>query len=453
MDKAKKSLFNHIGLKILSLIVAVFMWVVIMNADDYLVTKTIRDIPVAQNNADAITNLSKVYRVESGETVDIVVKGPRSVVDPLNTSDFTASADLSEISITNSVQINVKANDSQLASKIQINPVDTTMNLSIEDVIEKEMPVKASMKGNVASGYALGNGKVTPNIIKIKGPESVINKVTEVCAEVNVAGMYTGFQKTVQPSCTDAYGENLVDQGIEFSVKQVSVVQDIFPTKTVPLKLSTTGTPASGFSVTTINYNPQEVTIAAEEETLNKVNAIYVDKLDVSGLDETREFNLKISDYLPEGVVLADTNDQLAVNIGFEKQVEKEIVLSGTDVEILGTDDQYEYSLVATPVFKARLTGLLADVHGVTKESLQLKIDATGLTPGDYEPKITYAVPKNSSVIIVGKVSLTVKEKAVPEPGEPGGDTPGEPGGTPGDTGGDGTGNDGTAPGTDTDGE
>ena len=34
MDKAKKSLFNHIGLKILSLIVAVFMWVVIMNADD-----------------------------------------------------------------------------------------------------------------------------------------------------------------------------------------------------------------------------------------------------------------------------------------------------------------------------------------------------------------------------------------------------------------------------------
>ena len=134
-DQAKKSLFNHLGLKILSLLLAIIIWMIIMNLDDYSVTKTVRDIPVEEMNGSTIENLGKVYNIVDGDTVDVVVKGPRSLVDPLTAADFTATANLAELSITNTVQIVVKLNDSQLSSRVQMNPVNPNMNLDIEDVI------------------------------------------------------------------------------------------------------------------------------------------------------------------------------------------------------------------------------------------------------------------------------------------------------------------------------
>ena len=89
-QKIGKTLFNHIGLKILSLVLAVLLWGIVMNLADYSMTKTIRNIDVTQTNGSAIENMGKVYNVQDGETVDIVVKGPRSVVDPLTAEDFTA---------------------------------------------------------------------------------------------------------------------------------------------------------------------------------------------------------------------------------------------------------------------------------------------------------------------------------------------------------------------------
>jgi hypothetical protein len=50
-------------------------------------------------------------------------------------------------------------------------------------------------------------------------------------------------------------------------------------------------------------------------------------------------------------------------------------------------------------------------LDGVTKEALQLKIDVTDLEAGEYEPKVSYAVPKNVSVSIIGKVKLVITEK------------------------------------------
>ncbi len=450
-DQAKKSLFNHLGLKILSLLLAIIIWMIIMNLDDYSVTKTVRDIPVEEMNGSTIENLGKVYNIVDGDTVDVVVKGPRSLVDPLTAADFTATANLAELSITNTVQIVVKLNDSQLSSRVQMNPVDANMNLDIEDVVSKELPVKAVTKGSVATDYAMGSAKVTPNIVNITGPESLINRITDIRAEVDVSGMYSAFQKTVEPICVDAYGETVNGKHLSMSVETVTVDAEIEPTKVVPIKVNTTGAPATGYSITSIKYNPQSITIAGAAEDLEAINAIYVSGLSVAGLNETKEYDLKLAEYLPEGVFLADTDDMLAVAISFEKLAQEELTFKPEELEILGRDDEnLEYALTLGAGFKVRLTGLQDNLSGVSKESLQLKVDATDLEAGEYEPKVTYAVPKNVSVSVIGKVKLTVTEKepateteGETEDGPEGtGNTPND--GTDGNTG-DGTGNGGDA--------
>lgn len=424
-SKIGKSLFNHIGLKILSLILAVLLWVIIMNVADYSMTKTIRNIDVEQVNGSSIEDMGKVYNVENGEYVDIVVKGPKSVVDQLTAADFTATADLSELSLTNSVKIRVSARDSQVNNRIEINCVDDTMNLTIEDKIAKELPIKAVANGDVAEGYAVGAVTVTPNIIRISGPESIVNRVTEVRASLDARGVSASLKKQVEPLCINAYGESMADRPIELSVDEVTVDMTVYPTKTVPVVLNGIGTPADGYSVLEVNYNPQEITIAGPDTELATVNAIYANDISVEGLSENKEMNLQIADYLPEGVILADSNKEVAVSIIMEQQQEREIAVSAEDIAIMGMNVAFDYKLTTSPGFKLRLKGLERDIVNVDKASLQLSVDVTDLEAGEHVMKVSYAMPKNTTVSVLGKATMTVtpREESTEEQNPEGGTT------------------------------
>ena len=425
-----KSIFNHLGLKIISLVLAVLFWVIVMNLSDYSMTKTISNISVEQRNGDKIEEMGKVYDVTDGETVDIVVKGPRSVVDPLVAGDFYAYADLGDLSVTNSAAIRVQAKESRINSSIEINPVDDTMNLTIEDKVERELPIKAIANGDVADGYAIGGLKVTPNIIRLEGPESIVDRVTEVRASVDARGVSSNLKKAVTPICINAYGESMADRPIELSVTEVTVELTVYPTKTVPLKLKTVGTPESDYSVVELNYNPQEVTIAGTEDNLQKVNAIYIEDISVEGLSENKEMNVQITDYLPDGVILADSNKEVAVNIVMQEQTVRELEVSAADIAMMGMNVAYDYTLKTSTAFKIRLKGLETDIGGVDKEALQLSVDATDLPVGEHVMKLSYATPKNTTVTVLGKVTLEITEKPetteTTDPNDP--DNPGNPG-------------------------
>ena len=406
-----KGIFNHLGLKILSIVLAVLFWVIVMNLSDYSMTKTIYNIPVEQQNGETIEEMGKVYDVIDGNTVDVVVKGPRSIVDSLTVSDFYAYADLGDLSVTNSAAIRVQAREARVNSSIEIHPVDETMNLTIEDKVDRELSIKAIANGDVAEGYAIGGLKVTPNIIRISGPQSIIDRVTEVRASIDTRGVSANLKKTVTPVCINAYNESMADRPIELSVSEVTVELTVYPTKTIPVKLNTLGSPASDYSIVELNYKPQEVTVAGPEDVLEKVNAIYIADISVDGINENKETNVMIDNYLPENVILADSNTEVAVNIVVEEQAVREIEVSASDIAMMGMNVAYDYTLKTSKAFKIRLKGLEADIANVSKESLQLSVDATDLPAGEHVMKLSYASPKNTTVTVLGKVTLEVTEK------------------------------------------
>lgn len=69
----KKLLLNNIGLKIISILIAIVLWFAIVYTYDPAKTADFT-IPVTVINGDSITKLGKVYEVEQGNTVNIRVK-------------------------------------------------------------------------------------------------------------------------------------------------------------------------------------------------------------------------------------------------------------------------------------------------------------------------------------------------------------------------------------------
>ena len=61
MKNMKNRIFDHLGLKIISLLIAIVVWVIVANVDDYKTTKKITGIEIEFINGESITDNNMVY--------------------------------------------------------------------------------------------------------------------------------------------------------------------------------------------------------------------------------------------------------------------------------------------------------------------------------------------------------------------------------------------------------
>jgi YbbR domain-containing protein len=76
----------------------------------------------------------------------------------------------------------------------RVEPTEVTV--SLERVAEKSLPVVANISGTPEKGYSLNQYTITPPIVRMRGPRSVVDATTSVqTEEINLAGI-TGDYKT-----------------------------------------------------------------------------------------------------------------------------------------------------------------------------------------------------------------------------------------------------------------
>lgn len=110
MKKTNK-LWNNLGLKIMAVIFSILLWLVAVNINDPVERKVFRDVRVETRNTNLLTDENKLYKVlDDTDTVTVTVRASRSVLENINVSDITATADFSELSFTNTVPIRLSVN-------------------------------------------------------------------------------------------------------------------------------------------------------------------------------------------------------------------------------------------------------------------------------------------------------------------------------------------------------
>ena len=88
-------LTNNLGLKLLSIISAVMLWLIIVSINDPVMSQDFTGIRVTMLNEDAVTDKDKVYRIEdNSDFISIKVRAKRSELQKLSSEDFIATADM-----------------------------------------------------------------------------------------------------------------------------------------------------------------------------------------------------------------------------------------------------------------------------------------------------------------------------------------------------------------------
>ena len=88
---------NNLGLKILAVLFAIFLWWMVVNIDDPINKKTYA-VDVTVTNPEVITNAGKSYQIlDDTKSISVTVKARRKVLDEIKKSNIVATADLREM--------------------------------------------------------------------------------------------------------------------------------------------------------------------------------------------------------------------------------------------------------------------------------------------------------------------------------------------------------------------
>lgn len=380
--RMKEKLLKNWGIKILAVLFAFVVWFLVANIEDYTITRTITGIPVEILNESAITNQDLVYEIIQGETVDIRVEGRRSVVEKLVAEDFAASADLSQLSITNSVQITVDALSAAVRREINISVLDSMMSVEIEERGEQKLPISVVVEGETQEGYAVVNTATTPNMVTITGAASKVKNIKTVRVVVDVEGLNTDITTRGELILLDANGDEVGRDKIKTNISSVSVRVTIQKTKEVPIQIIPTGEVEEGYGIAgEIEYQPTTVLIAGAEDDLRSVREIRIEDIDVTGLNSNYETTIDINNYLPEGVVVADRTQEIAVKINIEKLQEKTMTLRVADINFEGELEGFKYGINAEESqFEFTVTGLKRDLDALQISALAPTVDVSNCT-------------------------------------------------------------------------
>ena len=370
------------GLKLVSFLLAILVWIVVTNINDPIQPLPISDVPVTIRHAELLTERGQVYEVlDNTDVIDrVTIYAPRSVIAVLDKSNVVAIADMEDLTSVDTIPIKLstnKYNDSLESIRGNIDSV----KLNIEDKQTRSIPIRANVVGEVQEGYMLGNVSTEQNLIRISGPESVVSQIARAQAEVNVSGFTSNINTDADIRLYDEDGKEIRSTILERSITKVRVTIEILETKSVPISYAASGTPADGYRITgEYDSTRNNVVIAGRSSVLQKIDVIEIPTgvLDVSGATDNVTTLVDLKEYLPDGIILAEEDFTGMINITayIGPEVRRTLAASVQNIHVTGVPDGFTAEIIEpNSYFSIAFFGLAEDFEEINLSGLEVSVD------------------------------------------------------------------------------
>ena len=422
LKKAIGIITDNFGLKLLAVIISCGLWFVVNNITDPRIEKPFNNIPVEIINADMVTSEGKVYEVlDDTNVVNVTVVGKRSVLNYISKDDIKAVADMSKLTFMNTVGIEVSSsrNNSELEFRTNIDNV----KLAIEDMKRVQMIINTATVGQPAEGYVVGSVTASQNIVRLSGPESLINQIDHVDAMANIDGYSSDINTSVELKLYDADGNEIKSSSIKMNIATINVAVTILATKEVPLSFTVADEPAEGYVVNgEVISVPETVTLAGRKNVLDAITKVNVADPLITVADAKEDVTaiVNIKKYLPTGTQFADSSfsGNVSVTVGVEPLVKKELEIpsknfaagnkpNGYQLTLKEVDQEDSYRITISGTREAVNAVNAEDVIGVIDMNLLLDtLELAEWKEGTYSGEITFNLPDN--VTLADQYNITV---------------------------------------------
>jgi YbbR domain-containing protein len=358
-------------------------------------TETIRDVPV-----EVIYDSENLVVTGVPETVDVTIEGPRSIVQSTKAlKDFRIYVDLTNANIGVS-QVPIKYENISDKLTVRIDPAYATV--SIQERVSKEFSVEAEFnKNQLAEGFIAETPIIHPEKVTIIGAKDVIDQISYVKATIDWQGT---IDETISKEASIlVLDHNLNKLNVIVQPKTVQVTIPVKnPSKTVPVRIKTSGELPGGAELIEVVPSVKEVTLYGYEEVLKNIDALELE-VDLSKIKETTEITLPVE--LQKGLNKASVPN-VTVNVKIDP-VEKK-TFENIAVKTVGLSTSYEMEYVDEGQVDLTVQGLKSQVDQLQADDFQVYVDVSKLAVGEHEVTIKVEGPEQVKWTL-SKPTLQVK--------------------------------------------
>ena len=180
-------LLDNLGLKLLSVVLAVFLWAVVVGEQKVEVTLNVPlDIKALPRHL-VVTN-------EPTDVLEVRVRGPKTLVSTLSPSEVVLEG-MSRNFVEGENLIAVRPEMVHVPRGIEVVDVSPhRVRMVLDAIVEREVEVSPRVEGKLAKGYVVKGVASSPPRIRITGPRSDLQRLARVYTlPINLEGRSTSF--------------------------------------------------------------------------------------------------------------------------------------------------------------------------------------------------------------------------------------------------------------------
>lgn len=420
----KKSLINKFTLKIISLAIAVLIWLIVRNVQDPVIVQTFYDIPVTLVNESYLSNNMKIpLLIDGDDTVKVRIKAEESVIKELKKEDIVAQADMTQIYMDATPKmVPVEVTCKGIADdNITVTPRNIQVDIENQTSVEKTIAVNTG-DTTPDKDYEVGSLQANPEKVTISGPESIINKIDKVVAKIDVTGMKeSNVELDSELKIYDKNQDELSEKQLSYlnlagvQDNKIKIQAQFWKVqKNVKIGAEYSGSPKYGYEVDSVSVVPETLSLAGTDEALQKLAAegntltIPASYIDVSGKDSDFDVKVDISELLPENMKLArDINSTVIATVKILPYNSRDYEVSPTQIKVENKPENMNYKFEPDKIV-ARIKAKEEDLDNLKTDDIQMKIDLKDAKAGENTLPVTVTLPEGYELVedITVKVSL-----------------------------------------------
>lgn len=398
----------------LAFVLALAVWVTAVTASNPDETNPLpAPVPIEYIGQDA----SLLQTGSVPRSVEVSLRAPKSVweqilADPASVRAIVDMTGLGSGTHTVEVVLQVSAQPVRI---ISVSP--RTVELVLEPLASRTLPVSLVIAGQPALGYQAGEAVLTPGEVTISGPESLVKQVAVIRADLDLTNARENVETSLPLAILDADG-NIIS-GLTLSPQTVEVslpVVHLGGYRDLAVKVVTVGRPASGYRLASVAVFPPIVTVYSGNTALIESLPGYVETLplNLSGVSENIETRLDLA--LPADVTLVgEVNVLVQVTIA---PIEGSLTVAYRPVEITGLGAGLK-AQVSPATVDVIISGPLPVLDTLRASDVRVSIDLTGRDVGAYQltPTVTILLEGLTvESILPGTVQVTISASGTPTP-------------------------------------
>lgn len=264
--------------------------------------------------------------------------------------------------------------DADAVSVVSSNP--SVISFNVTRMSTKQVPVDVQFRGSTAEGYIAGEVEYEPKTITISGPESELEQIDHVYAEIGGDELTMTRTADVPFVLIDKSGNEVSSEGFEFDITTINVTIPISMVKEVTLYVQCIYGAGATEENTSITIEPSTITISGDTSVVSSLNSINIATIDLTDFAVTLQDTYAIT--LPNGVENTSGVTKADVTIEIQGVSTKQVTV--TNFNYTGLPDGYYVEDIITKNLEVRIRGAQDVLDQIQSSNLRAVADLSDIT-------------------------------------------------------------------------